>query len=62
MEIFCLEDARGDLFVRANRHRNHESSNAEGGNENVKEKIVIINGSPTPGGNTRCLCEAVLKG
>ncbi len=28
----------------------------------MSKKIVIINGSPTPGGNTRCLCEAVLKG
>ena len=28
----------------------------------MSKRIVIINGSPTPGGNTRCLCEAVLKG
>jgi len=28
----------------------------------MSKKIVIINGSPTPGGNTRCLSEAVLEG
>lgn len=28
----------------------------------MPKKIVIINGSPTPGGNTRCLSEAVLEG
>lgn len=28
----------------------------------MSKKIVIINGSPTPGGNTRCLSEAALEG